>query len=121
MRPHAEWDAEAKMHPGGRGSRARTRAARGHDIRPGALVGEVGSLVSSLAEFAAPAGHVDNVTDVDAGHCWVSRMRFQRCSWRKRRVAPTGVEPVRGLGTAADKFAVSTGAACLRTSVHGAI
>ncbi len=34
---------------------------------PGAPSGAVGTLVSSLVDFAAPAGQVDNVTDADAG------------------------------------------------------
>ena len=34
---------------------------------PGAPVGAVGTLVSQLVDFAAPAGQVDNVTDPDAG------------------------------------------------------
>jgi hypothetical protein len=33
----------------------------------GAPVGAVGTLVSSLVDFAVPAGQVDNVTDVDSG------------------------------------------------------
>ena len=33
----------------------------------GAPVGAVGTLISSLVDFAAPAGQVDNVTDVDTG------------------------------------------------------
>ena len=33
----------------------------------GAPVGAVGTLVSSLVDFASPAGQVDNVTDADSG------------------------------------------------------
>ncbi|WP_206194611.1 hypothetical protein, partial [Shewanella litoralis] len=33
----------------------------------GAPSGAVGTLVSSLVDFASPAGQVDNVTDVDSG------------------------------------------------------
>src|SRR5206468_3092560 len=37
------------------------------DEDPGAPGGTVGTLVSSLVDFAAPAGQLDNVTDVDTG------------------------------------------------------
>jgi hypothetical protein len=33
----------------------------------GARRGAVGTLVSSLVDFASPSGRVDNVTDVDSG------------------------------------------------------
>src|SRR5262245_5569305 len=42
-----------------------TLAAENEDA--GAPVGAVGTLVSSLVDFASPTGPVDNVTDVDAG------------------------------------------------------
>src|SRR5206468_10172905 len=37
------------------------------DEDPGAPAGAVGTAVSSLVDFASPAGQLDNVTDVDTG------------------------------------------------------
>ena len=46
-------------------SKSPTLSAQNEDS--GAPVGVVGTLVSSLVDFAVPAGQVDNITDVDSG------------------------------------------------------
>ncbi len=46
---------------------ARSPALTAQNEDSGAPSGAVGSLVSSLVDFAVPAGQVDNVTDADAG------------------------------------------------------
>ena len=55
----------ANTAPGLDASRSPVLTAINEDT--GAPVGAVGTLVSSLADFDAPAGQVDNVTDVDSG------------------------------------------------------